>query len=885
MAGKKNKDLDANKKKKPKIKNKEMDSGTLLHTGVETITPIKANVPVDIQPERPNLGDDFSPKTPIGETPPYDLPKDKRSSDWEKYLSEKTDMIIAKSADNSWLQPARYCPPYSQMSTAYIDNLTAEEVWQYIFGNKAENDIILLFGEHGIGNSTVISQIFNMALEKTRQNKSVKIIPIYIHCNRLHNELRVNENKKSNYTDTEIDDVICKLASSAETEYDVNNFVNRLYIFDGFHHSDMEVYEWIKKQIKEKQYGTLNVVITTSDDRVREKIVSGNNYGIVKIGTINKHRMHEKNVAQCLHEKEEVKVTQISLDHLEKSIPVYLRLPYFLNVFNKSSTEILKRFIKSKNEGDIEFPSNMFEVMRIVIEAKIKALELSRLQEEQLEKIAHLIYTNSLTAKNSNVLKEVKDICDIDCEQGILRSNGGHTEFRDKFIFAFFWARHRFNTFICPNDKKLRNKQVNQMNADTSGSFLIASCLADIKNSKENNGSRAFLKQMLEDKSAILARCMLAIDDYGEYKDELIKKLKTNVGSDLDKSVRAEYGELLGLLGDRGHLNTLRERELEKTREYLIPQFKDFSENLKIAVCPVTVVEYKKFVNHCDYRKEIVYAYEEIGGRKFKPNGDECDRKDSDIKAKLEMIHKELADCAVTKWKMIHAKLKSAKYEEVLRLQTSSFSKLQLYYFCDDQYMSEIETILRDRYSLSSMVRPLKWKDPDYNNPNFPIVGVNYFEACAYCNWLNKVVTEKGIWKFRLLNAAEWENFYKETYPSLHDNLYSTDSALSLNKINIKSDGDKHVLETVSLRSTDGYDLAGNIFEMIGDERWDIKYDNLEDAYVELIKHRICLGGSFLQPKELLVDDKGNLYKGQSSAFQRNVDIGFRICMEKEENR
>jgi len=48
---------------------------------------------------------------------------------------------------------------------------------------------------------------------------------------------------------------------------------------------------------------------------------------------------------------------------------------------------------------------------------------------------------------------------------------------------------------------------------------------------------------------------------------------------------------------------------------------------------------------------------------------------------------------------------------------------------------------------------PSFWNDPNFNNPEQPVVAVSWFEAEAYCAWLSAMTGQT----FRLPTEAEWE--------------------------------------------------------------------------------------------------------------------------------
>ncbi|HLN27404.1 MAG TPA: formylglycine-generating enzyme family protein, partial [Gemmataceae bacterium] len=71
---------------------------------------------------------------------------------------------------------------------------------------------------------------------------------------------------------------------------------------------------------------------------------------------------------------------------------------------------------------------------------------------------------------------------------------------------------------------------------------------------------------------------------------------------------------------------------------------------------------------------------------------------------------------------------------------------------------AEYGRFLRVSAPLSLYLPPPFWTDPAFNHPEQPVVGVSWYEAIRYCEWLSAstggVTTGRN---FRLPTEAEWE--------------------------------------------------------------------------------------------------------------------------------
>jgi formylglycine-generating enzyme required for sulfatase activity len=134
-------------------------------------------------------------------------------------------------------------------------------------------------------------------------------------------------------------------------------------------------------------------------------------------------------------------------------------------------------------------------------------------------------------------------------------------------------------------------------------------------------------------------------------------------------------------------------------------------------------------------------------------------------------------------------------------------------------------------YRTQPIKEPEYWRDDRFNNPNHPVVGVSYYEAEAFCNWLTATNDEGRT--YRLPTEAEWERLARgqqgREYPwgnDWQDGLCNTSEAglKQTTAVGLFPGGQS---------PTGAYDCAGNVWEWCAD--W---LDEDEDV-------RVLRGGSW----------------------------------------
>lgn len=133
---------------------------------------------------------------------------------------------------------------------------------------------------------------------------------------------------------------------------------------------------------------------------------------------------------------------------------------------------------------------------------------------------------------------------------------------------------------------------------------------------------------------------------------------------------------------------------------------------------------------------------------------------------------------------------------------------------------------------------PRYWNDSRWNNPAQPVVGVNWYEAVAYCRWLT--ATLKDGYEYRLPTEAEWERAARgpegRAYPWGDE---WREGACNSKDVGLEATSPVGLFPAGA--SFEGIeDLAGNVWEWCAD--WYGPYQSKEPGEK---KYRVLRGGSW----------------------------------------
>lgn len=176
---------------------------------------------------------------------------------------------------------------------------------------------------------------------------------------------------------------------------------------------------------------------------------------------------------------------------------------------------------------------------------------------------------------------------------------------------------------------------------------------------------------------------------------------------------------------------------------------------------------------------------------------------------------------------------------------------------------------------------PAYWDDPRLNAKNQPVVGVNWYDANAFCEWEGK----------RLPTEAEWERAAKGPNGSHYPWGHKINTTLA----NYGQNEGKTKPVDAYPNGVSGYgvyNMAGNVFEWVKDW-YDPNYYQVSPAlnpqgpsegydFANQGPVKVLKGGSWLAPQSSL--HTSHRFWNQPENNSYGVGLGFRCAMKAERN-
>jgi formylglycine-generating enzyme required for sulfatase activity len=186
------------------------------------------------------------------------------------------------------------------------------------------------------------------------------------------------------------------------------------------------------------------------------------------------------------------------------------------------------------------------------------------------------------------------------------------------------------------------------------------------------------------------------------------------------------------------------------------------------------------------------------------------------------------------------------------------------------------------RGRIGQQAAPAFWNEPRLNQARYPVVGVSWYEAVAFCNWLSA----RDNARYRLPSEAEWEYAARGAN---HARNFPWGENFERGRANTAEAGFggttpvSHFPTGVSPFGV--WDMAGNVFEWTL-SKWGSSWQELEFVYpyraedgrenMEGSGARVMRGGSWFT----LSQEASCAYRSRYLAGSRASNIGFRVVKE-----
>ncbi len=191
---------------------------------------------------------------------------------------------------------------------------------------------------------------------------------------------------------------------------------------------------------------------------------------------------------------------------------------------------------------------------------------------------------------------------------------------------------------------------------------------------------------------------------------------------------------------------------------------------------------------------------------------------------------------------------------EGIFLMGNEKNSLNVYAFYIDKYPIT-NTQYKKFIAETNYAEPAFWNERKFNNPNQPVVGVDWNDAVAYASWAGKRLPEEKEWEKAARGVDGREYPWGNMKP---------DKALAVFDLDILKGAPTNVGTHLSGVSSYGcYDMAGNIWE------W------CQEWYTEG-KYRVVRGGSWINHLNIL----SCAYRSCSVPTGKDNNVGFRCVKD-----
>lgn len=181
-----------------------------------------------------------------------------------------------------------------------------------------------------------------------------------------------------------------------------------------------------------------------------------------------------------------------------------------------------------------------------------------------------------------------------------------------------------------------------------------------------------------------------------------------------------------------------------------------------------------------------------------------------------------------------------------------------------------------------SITKPMYWDDPKYNQDNYPVVGVSWYEAYAYSKWSGKRLPTEAEWELASKGIPTSTAPWGRLFPWGNDAPSETNTKVNgYFGVDGSSDGFRYLSDvggfTIGATPQGTLNMSGNVMEWTNDW-YQYEYYGRSTDFTNPLgpvtgEFKVARGGSWTHNRNELRNSNRELFFNPES---RNVNLGFR---------